>query len=343
MKKTRIKLKNGQKTKASTPIIISASRATDIPSYYSDWLINSLKRGYVARLNPFNRKKYYISFQNARLIVFWTKNPEPMISKLKKINEMNYNYYFQFTLNDYPNKLEPNIPSLQKRIKTFKNLSNIIGKEKIIWRFDPLILTEDIDIDNLVSRIENVGSQIKNYTEKLVISFADIKVYKKVQNNLKRNNINYKIFNKEKMKEIAGKIAELINKWDMKVATCAESIDLSEYNISHNKCIDDNLIEKLYPNDEKLMKFLYGRNYNKWIKSRSKLNFDTNDISKKKLKDPGQREACGCIKSKDIGMYNTCKNLCTYCYANYSKKVVNKNYRKHDLKGESIIDIESKN
>src|SRR6056297_1637754 len=302
MKKTRIKLKNGQKTKASTPIIISASRATDIPSYYSDWLINSLKRGYVARLNPFNRKKYYISFQNARLIVFWTKNPEPMISKLKKINEMNYNYYFQFTLNDYPNKLEPNIPSLQKRIKT-----------------------------------------IKNYTEKLVISFADIKVYKKVQNNLKRNNINYKIFNKEKMKEIAGKIAELINKWDMKVATCAESIDLSEYNISHNKCIDDNLIEKLYPNDEKLMKFLYGRNYNKWIKSRSKLNFDTNDISKKKLKDPGQREACGCIKSKDIGMYNTCKNLCTYCYANYSKKVVNKNYRKHDLKGESIIDIESKN
>ncbi len=186
---------DNQKVEAITPFIISASRSTDIPAFFSKWFFNRLKKGYVTWKNPFNQKIQYVSFDETKVIIFWSKNPKTIIPYLHELNKRDIKYYFQFTLNDYEKEnLEPNVPKLESRINTFKELSNLIGKEKVIWRFDPLILSDFISVDNLLAKIENIGNQIFSYTEKLVFSFADIGVYKKVQNNLYKQDTSFREF-----------------------------------------------------------------------------------------------------------------------------------------------------
>lgn len=328
-----IKIEKGD-FEAIKPIIISASRSTDIPAFYSEWFINRLRAGYAKWINPFNRQGQYISFEKARVIVFWTKDARPIMKYLDEINKRRINYYFQFTLNDYEDEgLEPNLPKLEKRVDIFKDLSDRIGKEKVIWRFDPLILTDKITVDLLLDKIYSVGKKIYKYTKKLVISFADVETYKKVKENLARYGIKHREFSKDDIKKIAEGIQKINNRWRLEICTCAERVDLSIYNIHHNKCIDDNLMAKIFKEDKSLMKFL-GFNIQKdnllfpnYIKQRRKVD----------LKDKGQRKTCGCIVSKDIGHYNTCKHLCIYCYANISSKIVNKNFKKHNSKCESIL------
>ena len=167
------------------------------------------------------------------------------------------NYYFQFTLNDYDKeKLETRVPNVQFRIETFQQLAERIGKEKVIWRFDPLILTDKIGVDELLRKVENIGNQLKNHTEKMVFSFADIKLYKKVQNNLRKNAINYQEFNERTMNEFAQGLQQLNKSWNFEIATCAEKISLEMYGINHTKCIDDDLMIKLFSHDKILMDFL---------------------------------------------------------------------------------------
>jgi hypothetical protein len=164
--KVDIKKSNGETVKAQAPVIVSASRSTDIPAFYSDWLINRIKEGYVKWKNPFNGVPLYISFEKVRLFLFWSKNHKPLLKHLDFLDEKSYNYYFQFTLNDYDSeKLEPNVPNVQSRIETFIKLSEKVGKEKVIWRFDPLILTDRIGVEELLRKTENIGNQLKNYTD----------------------------------------------------------------------------------------------------------------------------------------------------------------------------------
>ena len=305
---------NGEPVKAQAPVIISASRSTDIPAFYADWLIHRIEKGYIKWKNPFNGVILYVAFEKARLFVIWSKNPKPMLKYLNYLDDKNLNYYFQFTLNDYDNeKLEPRVPEVQSRIETFQQLSERIGKEKVIWRFDPLILTDKIGIDELLRKIESIGSQLKGYTQKLVFSFVDIKSYKKVERNLKKSSILYEEFNERTMNEFAAGLRQLNENWHFELATCAEQIPLEQYGIVHNKCIDDDLIVKLFSYDKALMDF----------------------IAVKK-KDKGQRQFCGCIASKDIGAYNTCPHLCKYCYANANKETVLKNWELYKLNYLSI-------
>lgn len=323
--KSKIKNKDGHVVEAQAPIIISASRSTDIPAFYSDWFIKRLNEGYVKWKNPFNGVSSFFSFNKARLIVFWSKNPKPLINYLDFIKQKIENYYFQFTLNDYDvDKLEPNVPELASRIETFIQLSEIIGKSKVIWRFDPLILTDKIGVNDLLEKVENIGNKLKNHTEKLVFSYADIKQYKKVQNNLRKNSIKYQEFNEILMKEFAKGLQKLNAEWQFELGTCAENISLEKYGIAHNKCIDDDLIIRLFKNDQKLMDFL-------GVKIRQPDIFNQQGSVKKTInnKDKGQRKLCGCIISKDIGRYNTCPHLCEYCYANSSKEIALKNWRRY--------------
>ena len=321
----------GDSVQAQSPVIVSASRATDIPAFYSNWFINRLQDGYVKWINPFNGVPLYVSFRDTRLVVFWTKNPKPLMKHLDYINEKIPNYYFQYTLNDYDvEKLEPSVLDVKRRVDTFVELSDKIGKEKIIWRFDPLMLTDKIGVDELLRKTENVGNQLKGYTDKMIFSFADIKNYKKVQYNLQKNNVNYVEFDEEKMNQYASGLQELNKNWGFEIGTCAEKIPLEQYGIKHNKCIDDDLMIKLFKHDEKLMEFLGV----KIIPN----NFSREDIIKKTRdnKDKGQRELCGCIMSKDIGEYNTCPHGCKYCYANTTKEIALLNWKNHDPKGETI-------
>ena len=298
---------NGTEVIAQAPLIISASRATDIPAFYTDWFFRRLEKGYVRWRNPFSGQDSYVSFGNTRFIVFWSKNPAPLLPQLSTLKERGIGCYIQYTLNDYETEgLEPNVPPLQQRIETFRRLVDVLGFGAVIWRFDPLILTDRITIDTLLEKIAHIADVLAGYAEKLVFSFADIESYKKVSRNLRHSDINYREWDEESMREFASRLSAMNgNNWDFRLATCAEFIDLSEYGIEHNRCIDPGLISRLAPDDSVLQNFLYNARG-----------------------DSGQRKACGCILSKDIGAYNTCPHGCLYCYANTFPASAFENYKR---------------
>ncbi len=292
---------------AQAPLIVSASRATDIPAFYADWFFRRLDKGYVKWRNPFSGQDSYVSFANTRFIVFWSKNPAPLMPYIPMLKERGIGCYIQYTVNDYKAEgLEPNVPALAQRIDTFRRLVEVLGSGGVVWRFDPLILTDKINVDTLLEKIARIAYALVGYTEKLVFSFADIEPYKKVSRNLRQSGINYREWDEESMGEFASRLSVMNRKnWNLRLATCAERIDLSEYGIEHNRCIDPELISRLAPDDAILQNFLY--------------NART---------DIGQRKACGCILSKDIGAYNTCPHGCLYCYANTSTASASTNYKK---------------
>lgn len=266
-------------------MIISASRRTDIPAFFSDWIINRLKEQYAYVRNPMNIhqvSKINLSPDIVDCIVFWSKNPKPMLEKINLLE--NYMFYFQFTLNAYEEDLEANLPSLQTRINTFQTLSNCIGKERVVWRYDPIIINEKYSIDWHIENFKYLADQLYPYTEKVTISFIDL--YTKIFHNIKGKNI-YELTYKQK-DILAKNFSEIAHSHNIKIDTCAEDIDLSSYGISHARCIDDRLISKL-------------------------LNCSM-DVEK----DKNQRLECGCIASIDLGLYNTCQNGCVYCYANHN-------------------------
>lgn len=317
-KKIQILTDSGERVIAHAPIIVSASRATDIPAFYTKWFFDRLKKGYVVWLNPFSGQPSYISFDNTRFIVFWSKNPKPLIPYLSELKERGIGTYIQYTLNDYVDeKFEPNLPSLNDRIATFQKLVEYLGQGSVVWRFDPLILSDNITIENLLDKISHIADKLAGYTEKLVFSFADIASYKKVARNMQLERVVYREWDEPAMLEFASRLSELNkSKWGYQLATCSETIPLEKFGIAHNRCIDPDLISRLAPNDAELNNFL--------------ANAKT---------DKGQRKMCGCILSKDIGSYNTCPHGCVYCYANTSPFSARQNFMKHKSNSplESII------
>lgn len=336
--KIKIQLESGEYADAQAPVIVSASRSTDIPGFYADWFLHRLKVGYSAWTNPFNGVRSYVAYKNTRLIVFWSKNPKPLLTEngcLDYLAEKGINTYIQYTLNDYvAEKLERGVPGLQDRIDTFKRLVDRLGFGKVIWRFDPMILTDVISVDELLAKAQNIGDQLKGYTEKMVFSYADIRTYRKVQANLTKNYINFREFEESDMHAIARGLSELNNSWGYTLATCGEKIDLEPYGIAHNRCIDDDLMIKYFSDDQMLMNFLGVE-----IIKGDLFNPQGKIIKRKDNKDKGQRAFCGCIVSKDIGEYNTCPHLCEYCYANTSKDAAVRNCQQHKLNpfAETII------
>ncbi|NFF79482.1 DUF1848 domain-containing protein [Clostridium sporogenes] len=280
-------------------MILSVSRRTDIPAFYSEWFFNRIKEGVVLVRNPFNAKqisRINLSPKVIDCIVFWTKNPKEMIKRLDEIKE--YNYYFQFTLSSYDKNLEKNVPEKKYLINTFIELSQKIGKDKVIWRYDPIILTDKFTKEYHYKWFDYLAKRLSPYTNKCVISFLDL--YKKTERNLKK--INILPLNKDDMIDLADKFSKIASKYNLIIETCSEEIELSKFNINHGKCIDDKLISHI---------------------TGEKLSID---------KDPNQRETCACVKSIDIGAYNTCNHDCLYCYANFNREIVKKNMLKHNQK-----------
>ena len=266
--------------------------------------------------------------------MFWSKNPKPLLEHLDELKGRNIGCYIQYTLNDYENEgLEKGVRPLNERIDTFKRLVDQLGKGRVIWRFDPLILTDQISIDDLMGKVENIGDQLQGYTEKLVFSYADIALYKKVKANLKNSHINYQEWTGLQMEEFARRLSELNQKWNYQLATCGEKIDIAPYGIQHNRCIDDDLMIRFAHHDKALMDFLGVE-----IADGDLFNPKPTIIKHRDNRDKGQRQFCGCIMSKDIGEYNTCPHLCEYCYANASKEKAQENYNKHKMNplGETI-------
>lgn len=279
-------------------MIISASRRTDIPTYYSDWFYNRIQEGYVCVRNPMNIhqiSRISLSPDVVDGIVFWTKNPIPMMGRLDELKD--YMYYFQFTLNSYGTDIEANIPNKNDVIiPAFRDLSRKIGAERVIWRYDPILLTSKYTVDYHINYFNEIAKRLSGYTKKCVISFVDL--YRNTKANTK--DLGLLPLTAKEMYELAARLVEIADRNNLIVESCAEKINLDQFGIVHGHCIDCNLFEQLLG---------------------CKLDLD---------KDKNQREECGCMASIDIGMYNTCKNGCKYCYANYSEKTVIKKHGIHD-------------
>jgi len=276
-------------------LILSVSRRTDIPAFYTDWFINRIKAGFVHVRNPMNYhqvSKVSLAPDVIDCMVFWTKNPTPILDKLKLIS--NYNYYFQVTINAYDKEIERNVPETNIIINTFQNLSMKIGKQKTIWRYDPIFYSSDIDLSYHLRNFGEIASQLTGFTNRCIISFAD--VYRKTERNMRY----IQPLSEYMMLEMGARLSAIAKSFDMEIMACSESIDLSPVGIENAKCIDDFLISAIIG-----QKIYVG-------------------------KDKNQRSECGCVTSVDIGAYNTCKHGCLYCYANYSDTSVKNNTLKHN-------------
>ena len=328
-RKTKIIIQHGKEVEAMAPMILSVSRATDVPAFYSEWFFNRLERWYCRWRNPFNDADIYVSFENVHFIVFWSKNPTALIPYISRLQEHGINCYIQYTLNDYEDeRLEP-------------------GVGAVVWRFDPLILTDKIGIDDQFRKIEGIGNQLEGYTEKLVFSFADIACYRKVGGNLTSNGINYREWTESEMIDLARQLSDLNqrNGWNFRLTTCAEKINLGEYGIAHNRCIDDELIVRIAWQDAELMKHL-GMDIRQSSpdlfgqptlpEGAIPLDGDRYAVRTRQNRDSGQRKLCGCIAAKDIGQYNTRPHGCLYCYANTSPDYARHNYLGHNPDAEVI-------
>ena len=279
-------------------MIISASRKTDIPAFYSEGFIRRIKEGFVYSRNPLNAhqiSKIPLNPEVVDCIVFWTKNPIPMIPRLDELKD--YKYYFQFTLTGYGKDMEANLPDKKKKlIPAFIELSEKIGPEKVIWRYDPIAINERYTADYHLTAFSEIAAALKGHTEKCVISFVDF--YQKIQKNMKDMNIREESV--ESMTDLARKMHDITVENNMVLATCAEKIDLAAIGIEHNACIDQGVIERICGGKIKVKK------------------------------DPSQRAECQCVESREIGSYNTCGHGCRYCYANFSPEKVKESMAKYD-------------
>lgn len=273
-------------------MIISASRRTDIPAFYAKWFVNRIADGRIAVRNPMNIHQiteWRFNPDTLDCIVFWTKNAAPIIPFLKNLDE--YNYYFQFTLNPYGKNIESLVPEKKLVINTFKKLSDLIGPDRVIWRYDPILFNPEIGFNYHLKYFEVLARFLEGYTNNCVISFLD--VYKRIESRLRKDSIMAP--EQELFTRLARNIAEIGKSTGISIKTCSESVDLSSLGIEHSSCIDKSLIEK---------------------------------ITGKQLdvkKDPNQRKECGCIQSVDIGQYNSCPHRCSYCYATFSETSTIKN------------------
>lgn len=291
---------------AVAPVIISASRATDLPAFHLGWFRERLQAGWTSWMNPFNRQVQFVSFQRARAIVFWTKNARPLLDCLPTFDA--WSHYVTFTLNDYEAEgLEPNIPPMEARIATFIELARQLGRKRVVWRFDPLLRLPHLDVSALLERLERIGERLHPWTEKLVFSLADIEEYPAVRRRLTRAGIAPLPWTDAAVERLAPGLAALGRRWGLVVAACGESRDFTPYGLAANRCIDDDLLHRAFPDDRPLQEFLgYGPRQG---------TLSGQPGQRPSLKDRGQRKACGCIVSKDIGRYGTCWHGCLYCYA----------------------------
>ena len=271
-------------------MILSVSRRTDIPNYYSDWFINRIREGFLYVRNPMNAhqiSRIDLSPELIDCIVFWTKNPVNMMDKLGELKD--YQYYFQVTLSGYGKDVEPGLPDKNEvLIPAFKELSKKIGKNKVIWRYDPILINSKYTKEYHYRAFRKIADELQNYTERVVISFVDL--YVKTQRNTETLGI--KNISEDEMREIAAELAIIAKDHGLKIESCAEAIDLEGVGITHGHCIDKELIENVI------------------------------GCKLKGGKDKNQRPECGCFESIEVGTYNTCRNGCRYCYANYNNTMV---------------------
>ena len=281
-------------------MILNVSGRTDIVAFYTEWFMNRYKEGYLDVRNPFNKKLVSrIYFSDVDLIMFCTKNPIPIIDKIKEINKP---ILFHITLTPYNKDIEPNVIDKTKIIEGIKKLSKIIGIDNIYVRYDPIIISDKYNIDYHIKAFSKLCSLLNGYVKRIIVSFLD--EYKNVKEN--RNILKYKTLTDNDYKLIGKNFSKIALNNGMTVQTCFEDRNLVEYGLIKGECLSHELAYKLT-----------GKSYKSWT-------------ARKERK-------CNCVQMVDIGVYNSCKHFCKYCYANYNEKEVINNYKNHNPNSSLLI------
>lgn len=271
-------------------MVLSVSNRTDVVAFYSDWFMNRYNEGYIDVRNPFNEKLVSrIYFEDVDLILFCTKNPIPIIDKLKYINKP---IVFQVTLTPYKKDIEPNVPPKGEIIEAIKKISNIVGVDNLYVRYDPIFISDKYTINYHIKSFNKLCNYLNGYVKNIIVSFLDD--YKNVRNN--KDILKYKNLTSEDYKTIGINFSRSASKNNMTVQTCCEENNLVEYGFIKRDCISSELVFKLT-----------GKIIKKW-----------------------KERKCGCVQMVDIGVYNSCRHFCKYCYANYDENKVLNNYEKHN-------------
>ena len=276
------------------------SGRTDIVAFYTKWFMNRYHEGYVDVRNPINPKLVSrINFSNVDAIMFCTKNPIPILPYLKEIKEP---ILFHVTLTPYKKDIEPNVPDKSKIIEAIKKISNIIGNENIYVRYDPVLLNDKYTIEYHKKAFYKMCKLLNGYVKHIIISFIDD--YKNVRNNAKY--LNLATITEEDYKEIGVSFSTSAKEFGMTVQTCFEENNLTEYGFIKGECISHSLAYKLTGKTYPTGKIRKGNN-------------------------------CQCVETVDIGVYNTCKHMCKYCYANFNEDEIDRNIKKHNSNSSLLI------
>jgi len=274
--------------------IISASRRCDIPAFFSDRFMERIRDGYFLRINPFNprqTKRISLAPEEVEAIVFWSKNPRPLIPHLNELDSRGHRYYFQFTLNPYGPDFEPGLPTLRERIDTFCELAERVGPRRVVWRYDPVILSSATPVDWHLESAEELAAALRGRAERLVISFLDFygKAGRRLETLRRSRGIaccDITLPGMESQLELlAAGIGTIGASYGLSVFSCAEEVALERFGIGHGSCIDGNFIKDLWGGEGRFRR------------------------------DKSQRPACRCAESADMGVYDSCGYGCLYCYA----------------------------
>ena len=295
-------------------MIISASRRTDIPAFYARWFINRVRAGYCTVPNPFNRQqiaRVSLLPEDVDVIVFWTRNPKPLMPYLGELDQRGFQYYFQYTLLGYPREIDTQGPPLEASIITFQQLSERLGPEHLIWRYDPIVFSQLTGAQYHLDNFAQIAGQLRGFTFRSVISIMD--EYAKIRKRLAAMNargigiVAYDGSPSQIFDDLMSGLGRIARENGMQIQSCAEELNLSVYDIYPGKCIDDEYIQATF------------------------------GLKVGHAKDSSQRRACGCVVSKDIGMYDSCLFGCQYCYATGNFERARRNYEQHDPQSPSLI------
>ncbi len=269
-------------------MIISVSRRTDIPAFFADWFGQRLARGWVEVHNPYRpsqARRVSLRRNDVDAFVFWTRQPLPLLPHLGKLDKRSFPYYFLITATGYPPFLEPQAPSPEQVKNCFARLHERIGRRRLIWRYDPIILCPQLDVPFHRQNFARLARELSPYCSRVIISWLDL--YPKVVRRLARQGVTATPpgENQDQWQELFSHLGAVSGQFGLDIQSCAEATDWSRFSIGKGKCIDEQLLNQLF------------------------------GLTLGYRKDPSQRPHCLCQQSVDIGQYSTCRLGCVYCYA----------------------------
>lgn len=286
-------------------MILNTGGRTDTVQYYTEWLLNRFSEGYALSRNPlFTNKvvRYELDPDKVDCVVFCSKNYEPILARLHEITER-FNTYYYYTITAYGKDIEPGVPSIEESMETLIKLSKLVGKQRIAWRYDPVLLTKDYTVKRHLETFERIAKVLAPYIDRCIFSFVEM--YKKLKTNMPE----LIALTEQDINELAQGFGAIAKKYGIFIQTCGTNRKFTDYGIHTSGCITLNILGK------------------------------ANNIDFKTLKHRGTRQGCHCIESRDIGAYDTCMNGCKYCYANKSAQKALDNYQYHDKTSPLLLGV----